>query len=505
MKFTTLLAGAGAVVLAALSLSVVDAIPASAIIGGEESPQAYPFTGSLNRPADSPNPDGHVCGVTLIAPQWVVTAAHCARNAQEDQAGYPHGWTVRLGSVSKTSGGEVIPVQEYVRRANGPRYDHFAGRDIALLKLKTPAKAAPVKIAGTPPAPGTPALILGWGSTCATRAAATCYPGHLRQAQTQVQPDTSCAGTPPELCIGAPDGTVAPANLDSGGPALVKDGTDWTLAGLVSAGGDARPAIYTNVAAYRDWITETTTTRHPSLDGAARTDVCSGSIVRKSDAKPDDPALFLTNGHCVKGDRPAPGSAVTNRAEARDVTVLGPRGGPTASAHTTKLVYATMTGTDIALYQLDETYAQLAAGGAKVFDLATREPQQADQLVLLAGESGKTWACAVANIVPELREGGYSTHNAIQYNELCAPGSGDSGAPMVDPHTGEMIGIHATGNGAGGVCTEADPCEVDDAGVVTVHMGRSYGEQTAAIPACLAPGSTIDLGRAGCTLTKPAA
>ncbi|MGW4485045.1 trypsin-like serine protease [Amycolatopsis sp. NPDC004368] len=492
-----------AVVVAALSVTALGVAPATAIVGGAPAPRAYPFTGSLNRPADSPRPDGHVCGVTLVAPQWVVTASHCARNDLETQVGYPHDWSVRLGSVSASSGGEVIPVEKFVRRSNGILPNIF-GKDIALLKLARPSKATPIKIASQVPAPGTGARIMGWGVTC-DQAAPQCYPDHLREADTTVQPSSTCPVSLSDLCIGALDGKIAPTNMDSGGPALVKEGGRWTLAGVVSGGDGPSPGIYTNVPAYADWVRETITERHPTLEGAVNLGSCAGSLVRKAGARPDDPGLLLTNGHCIAGDHPAVGSAVTDRAEARDVAVLTAAGTVKTSLHTTKLLYATMTGTDIALYQVDKTYAQLAVAGAKVFELATHEPQQADQIDVLSGTHRKAWSCAVANIIPELREGGYTQQHAIQYNEACLPSSGDSGSPVLDPHTGQVVGIHNTSNDLGGVCTASNPCEVDDRGVVTVHMGRAYGQQTAGIPACLTAGSTVDLSLAGCGLTKPKA
>ncbi|QCX82502.1 Trypsin (plasmid) [Streptomyces sp. YIM 121038] len=322
-----------------------------------------------------------------------------------------------------------------------------------------------------------------------------------------VQPSTACDDVgiqQSEICVGSLDGKTGPTNMDSGGPAIVRSNDSWILAGTVSGGNTGQqPAVYSAIPAFRTWMYDAMTDRQPSLEGAVDLDGCSGSVVRANNAKPSDPALLLTNGHCVTGDRPAPKAAVANRVEKRKVTVLNRTGKPKTTAATTKLVYATMTGTDVALYQLNKTYAQLTAEGAKVFKLAAMGPREATPLDLVAGGLRKTWSCAVGGVVPELREEGYALRNAIRYTEDCRAGAGASGAPLVNPHTGAVIGIHNTTNELGRVCTASNPCEVDSQGRKTVHKARRYGQQTAGIIPCLTSGSRVDLSLPKCTLTKP--
>ncbi|MBG9885524.1 hypothetical protein ABE10_02760, partial [Bacillus toyonensis] len=97
---------------------------------------------------------------------------------------------------------------------------------------------------------------------------------------------------------------------------------------------------------------------------------CSSSIVRTESSEDDDPALLLTNGHCVAAvdrsiGRPAPGAAIVDRAlPGTSVAITDEKGYRMTSAPVDRLMYATMTGTDIAVFRLGKSYAQLTAEGA---------------------------------------------------------------------------------------------------------------------------------------------
>lgn len=237
------------VLLTSAAIALPSAPAAHAIINGDKASETYPFMGSLQRP-DSPRPDGHVCGATLIAKQWMVTAGHCVRGAKTDT----DGWKVRIGSSRADKGGELIEVKSAVAHPDGVH-----GGDIALLKLTKAARATPVQIALHPPRPGTGTRILGWGLTC-NKNEASCWPKELRELDTKRLADKSCADsglvTSKELCIASVNGR-GPANMDSGGPALVKTNGGWTLAGATSGSGGTAgvdPTVYTNVSAKSSWI-----------------------------------------------------------------------------------------------------------------------------------------------------------------------------------------------------------------------------------------------------------
>jgi hypothetical protein len=73
-----------------------------------------------------------------------------------------------------------------------------------------------------------------------------------------------------------------------------------------------------------------------------------------------DSAMMLTSGHCYEGGFIAAGRVIQNVASTRSGTLLNSSGGSVARVRANRVIYATMTGTDVTLYRVNTTVAALS-------------------------------------------------------------------------------------------------------------------------------------------------
>ncbi|WP_280440548.1 S1 family peptidase [Nocardia brasiliensis] len=243
MRCTAILAAV--VTAAAISIGLPAAPRAAAVVGGQPADaSAYPWLAAIGTPLLPLRPGGQFCAGALIAPDQVVTAAHCAVFTGRVPAALRVTFDrsdlrTDAGTSVRVTGVRVHPDFRVTVFGTDLAYHN----DLAILTLDHPVQRPTVRIAA---AHGTSGTILGWGATSDDD-----WANPLLHAAT-VPLDADCAAygdafDPREaLCAGSTD---ADANqFDSGGPLLV----DGELVALTSWGKGAAepgyPGIYTRLS-----------------------------------------------------------------------------------------------------------------------------------------------------------------------------------------------------------------------------------------------------------------
>jgi V8-like Glu-specific endopeptidase len=242
-----------------------------------------------------------------------------------------------------------------------------------------------------------------------------------------------------------------------------------------------------------------------NFEGIVALSNCSGSLVRHSTARPSDRAWVLTNGHCLESGFLSNNQVVKNKTSNRKFSILKHDGsGNLGSVQAQKILYATMTGSDMALYELTQSFENIeSAFDTKALTLATERPQAGAPIEVSSGYWKRIYRCSVAKFIPELREGQWTFTDSIKYTQPgCETIGGTSGSPIIHADTREVIGVNNTGNEDGNSCTLNNPCEVDEKGNVVIEKGAAYGQQIYQVNSCIDSDEKLDLTLAGCALFR---
>jgi V8-like Glu-specific endopeptidase len=229
---------------------------------------------------------------------------------------------------------------------------------------------------------------------------------------------------------------------------------------------------------------------------------CSGSVVRPPAAKDTDPALVMSNGHCVK--LMGANEVIRNQTSSRTFTLLDSAGNALGTLRSTKIAYATMKDTDVSFYQLNQTYAQIRTRypSTRALTLSTTHPAQGTSIQVVSGYWKTIYSCQVDGFAYQLKEDVWTWRDSIRYTSSCNTIGGTSGSPVIDTGTGTVVGINNTGNESGERCTLNNPCEVSQSGEITVRQGINYAQEIYNIPACIGTGNQFTLTLPGCTLPR---
>ncbi|KPC92903.1 hypothetical protein ADL27_22360 [Streptomyces sp. NRRL F-6602] len=245
--------------------------------------------------------------------------------------------------------------------------------------------------------------------------------------------------------------------------------------------------------------------RTPSFEGTVALSNCSGSVVKLKHSKATDPALVLSNGHCLQEGMPGAGEVLVDKKTSRDFTLLNADGTDAGKIHSDRIAYATMTDTDISLYETTSTYKEIKKKyGIDALRLDATHPRQGRAITVVSGYWKETFGCAVDGFAHRLKEADWTWKDSIRYTMDCQTKGGTSGSPVIDNRTGKVVGVNNTHNEDGERRTLNNPCEVDRKGNVTVRHLNAYGQQTYQINSCFGRGNQLDLDARGCVLPRPA-
>jgi hypothetical protein len=230
---------------------------------------------------------------------------------------------------------------------------------------------------------------------------------------------------------------------------------------------------------------------------------CSGSLV-EFNRKPEAKAVMITNGHCSRGSLLRTGEVIKDVPYVRPTAPIsvGTRQG-FRRVTVSRVLYGTMTGTDMALIELNQSYKELTDLGAKVYGISDKDPAVGTLTRVVSGFWEERQDCTVVAHVKTLLEGEWTFTNSFAFDQGCLIRGGYSGTPVVDPASDLVVAIVNTTNERGVACAINNPCEVGDDGKKTAIPDRGYAQRVTDIPACVSAVGEIDFALSGCRLQKP--
>ncbi len=260
------------------------------IVGGSVvNHSRYPWMVALVSASDADTSSGQFCGGSLIADNWVLTAAHCV---EEETA---RSTDVLIGQRDlRDNNGERIGASRIIIH---PDYRSLGYPDLALVELESSSNAQVITLPSrNNPAPndGELATVTGWGQVSETGPATDL----LRETTLPIVDHDTCnraynneIDRDSMVCAGTPSGDKDSCYGDSGGPLFVKRNDDYVQAGVVSFGEECGlanvPGVYARVSSYYDWISGYATVKAYNSDNSDGGNNNGGNNTDEEDSNDD--------------------------------------------------------------------------------------------------------------------------------------------------------------------------------------------------------------------------
>lgn len=237
-------------------------------------------------------------------------------------------------------------------------------------------------------------------------------------------------------------------------------------------------------------------------------DTCTAVLIAPGD-NPAAPATIVTNGRCVGAF--GANEAFTDR-EVADWTVQFNNFIDTVDAQVElpvqRIVYATTSGTDVALLELGATVQELADAGIMPLALAATDAEPGKRVVAISmaldeesAESSflRATTCTLDDQT-DLLEFVWQWHDAWR-NDCSDMTHENAGSPLLDVEDNSVVALSSTTTAGSdqGDCYLDRPCEIGADGVM-VREDTNYAVSVAGLAACFSADGVFDVTLDACPL-----